>query len=155
MSLTHSQSHSQTLSNNLPLQPTNSPTFTFSTKLNHHDDCYHHPRHSRRGHHLCLSDGGVGSDIDFSTTGAGIRCDLRSPYPVAFGPGSGQFVVCNDVEGVPRAVKYVEVKLFARCATLPEIKPEAISALGLQIQSTPCYTNVAEVDWSQYYVGID
>ncbi|KAK3997324.1 hypothetical protein QBC44DRAFT_364632 [Cladorrhinum sp. PSN332] len=99
-----------------------------------------------------LPDGSVGLQVGFPTTGAGIRGGLRSAYPVAFGPGSGQFVVCNEAAtgGLTRAVKYIEgeeaenclgIKLLAYCTGFPEgtIKDEAKAALKLEVQNVDCY----------------
>ncbi|KAK4227898.1 hypothetical protein QBC38DRAFT_363052 [Podospora fimiseda] len=109
-----------------------------------------------------LADGSFGQDAGFPTVGAGIRGG-RSLYPVAYGPGRRQFVVCNELVtgGLARAVKWiggevpancVAINLLAGCNEFPEgaITEEAKAALNLGIQTVDCYENVSEIDWTQY-----
>ncbi len=104
--------------------------------------------------------------------GAGIYPAQRSPYPSAFTPNRGSFMVCNETRhGYPAhpfpvrfAVSHitdgeghertdipsdcVEIKFLAECAVLPPL--DGAKELNIIVEGVNCYENVTAIDWSKY-----
>ncbi|KAH8891210.1 hypothetical protein GQ53DRAFT_806642 [Thozetella sp. PMI_491] len=108
----------------------------------------------------------------FGMPGAGIYPPQRSPYPQAFVPVQGSFMVCNETrQGYPahpfpvristtKAVDSegrshydipsycVEITFLAQCAELPPF--DGADELNIHVEGVSCYDNVASIDWGKY-----
>ncbi|KAH8880790.1 hypothetical protein GQ53DRAFT_848639 [Thozetella sp. PMI_491] len=106
------------------------------------------------------------------TIGAGILGGLRSPYPIAFAPFHGSFMVCNQTVPVypnpPYPVRFakehivdeeghvatdipsdcVAITFLAQCATLPDL--EGKDELNITVEAVDCYEDVSSIDWCKY-----
>jgi len=103
----------------------------------------------------------LGVNFGYGSIGAGIRGGLRSPWPVAFAPLQGKWMVCNESAPTYGRPQYpvriaqevpencAEMTLLAQCATLP-VPLLGVEEFGYQVMEVDCYEDVKGIEWGRY-----